>query len=116
MIVIPAISFQRSEPGTDPNDGRPPSLRQRLWRRFLDWLTEPISFPGMTVDIEPARKRWSEDKAKRRINKALSDQDERPSVEPDELLARARGWRVNPGQPLPPLPERSKPNLVRHPY
>jgi hypothetical protein len=115
MIILLAITFQWSETRSDPNDGRPPSLRQRLWRRFLDWLMEPIPFPGMTLDIKPARKRWSDEKAKHRADKSPSEQGERPSIEPDELLARAHGWRVTRGQPLPTLPDRSKPSLVKHP-
>jgi hypothetical protein len=114
MIILLAISFQPSQCGSDSNDGRPPSLRQRLWRRFLDWLMEPIPFPGMTFDIEPARKRWSDEKAKHPANKSPSEQKERPAPEPDELLARVHWWRVTRGQPLPPLPDRSKPNLVKH--
>jgi hypothetical protein len=26
------------------------SLRIRLWRAFVKWLTEPIPFPGMTFE------------------------------------------------------------------
>jgi hypothetical protein len=114
MIVLLAISYQPSNPQSDQNDGRPRSLRQQLWRRFLDWLMEPIPFPGMTFDIEPARKKYSEEKLKRRATKSTSEHGERPSIKPDELLARAHGWHVNRGQPLPPLPDRSKPNLVKH--
>jgi hypothetical protein len=80
----------------------------------MDWLMEPIPFPGMTFDIEPARKKYSEEKSKRRATKLASEQGERPSTDPDELLARAHGWHVNRGQPVPPLPDRSKPKLVRH--
>jgi hypothetical protein len=81
----------------------------------MDWLMEPIPFPGMTFDIEPARKRYKEEKAKRRETESPSEQGERPSSEPDELLARVHAWHANRGQQLPPLPDRSKPNLVRHP-
>jgi hypothetical protein len=115
MITALSTSYQPSNRRSEHNDGSPPSLRQRVWRSFLDWLMEPIPFPGMTCDIEPARIRYEQEKAKRRLTESPSDQDERPSSEPDELLARAHGWHANRGQLLPPLPDRSKPSLVKHP-
>jgi hypothetical protein len=36
--------------------GRKVGLRQRAWRRFVDWLMEPIPFPMKTYHLDPPPK------------------------------------------------------------
>jgi hypothetical protein len=35
--------------------------RRRLWQRVVDWLTEPIGFPGKIVDMEPLQKEYNKE-------------------------------------------------------
>jgi hypothetical protein len=114
MIPLLSISYQRSEPKSHPSDGRPPNWRQRLWRRFLDWLMEPIPFPAMTYNIKPAGRRQEQENAKRRPMESPSEQEERPSPKPDKSLARVHGWRVNLRHILRHSSERSEHDLVAH--
>jgi len=79
----------------------------------MDWLMEPVPFPGMTFDIGRARQRYQEEKARRRATRTLSEQGEQPSNEPDELLKRNHGGRVHRGQ-APPLTDRFKSNVYGH--
>lgn len=35
-----------------------------LWQRFINWLTEPIQFPGKTYDIGPSDAMYNNEKEK----------------------------------------------------
>jgi hypothetical protein len=35
---------------------------QKAWHAFVDWLTEPISFPGKWPECNPSEQRYNEDK------------------------------------------------------
>jgi len=46
---------------TDGNEGNPqadePNWRQRMWNRFVEWLMEPIPFPGkLDINMPPAER------------------------------------------------------------
>jgi hypothetical protein len=36
------------------------SRLQRLWRRLLDWMMEPIPFPSKTYDIDQVERRYNQ--------------------------------------------------------
>ena len=43
-------------------DRHPQTRRQRIWQRVIDWLTDPISFPGKIVDgTGPTQKEYNEE-------------------------------------------------------
>jgi hypothetical protein len=49
LVCLDSQSLQSCQ--GDRSGERSSAWRRRLWRWIVDWLTEPIAFPGMTFDF-----------------------------------------------------------------
>jgi hypothetical protein len=82
-VTVPSL---RNAPGDDAD--KPVSgWRQRIWRRIVDWLTEPIPFPGKTYDLDPPPKQHRQEKETRPSDNLTRDSNERRQFMPSNELA-----------------------------
>jgi hypothetical protein len=51
--------MQFGDGGSSGQRGPEQRQRRRVWRRFVNWLREPIPFPGMTFNFEPRQTRYN---------------------------------------------------------
>jgi hypothetical protein len=59
MFLIRLLPIARTgRDGSDKEKGRTSSAHSR-WRMFMDWLLEPIPFPGKTYHLDPD---WANEK------------------------------------------------------
>ena len=63
MLLIALVNRPTQSRDDKPEDRPTPVQRRQVWQRFLNWLREPIPFPGMTFNFEPRQTRYNQDRS-----------------------------------------------------
>ena len=81
MLLVQLATHSLTNRPPDDADEAPLGLWQRIRRRVIDWLTEPIPFPGMTYDITPRRERYEQEQAARRQPRSPREQENETAIQ-----------------------------------
>lgn len=63
MLLIALVNRPTQGRDDKPADRRTVVRRRQAWQCFLNWLREPIPFPGMTFNFEPPQTRYNQDRS-----------------------------------------------------
>jgi len=63
MLLIVLVDRRVQSRDDKPADRVALALRRQTWQSLLNWLREPIPFPGMTFDFEPRQTSYNQDRS-----------------------------------------------------